>query len=157
MGNNRNGQGHERHMNKEYIMQRAGNITCSEIMLASSGFPISFPHSNGVLNRKSFFLTKHQGNFGSLRPVFLPNLKGSVGLILAKASDMRISILLDSSSRPFIPLPCFIRSRCPTPPLTPSLFFVLRVLPKRSILGVDLSFVGFSTHHVRVMLFILNR
>ncbi len=33
------------------------------------------------------------------------NIKGSVGLILAKASDMRISIPLDLSSRPFIPLP----------------------------------------------------
>jgi hypothetical protein len=32
-------------------------------------------------------------------------------LILAKASAMRISIPLDLSSSPFIPLPCFIRSR----------------------------------------------
>jgi hypothetical protein len=32
-------------------------------------------------------------------------------LILAKASAMRISIPLDLSSRPFIPPPCFIRSR----------------------------------------------
>jgi hypothetical protein len=51
----------------------------------------------------------------------LASLKGSMGLILAKASSMRISIPLDLSSRPFIPLPSFIRSRCPTPLLAPSL------------------------------------
>ena len=51
----------------------------------------------------------------------LANLKGSVGLILAKSSVMRISIPLDLSSRPFIPLPRFIRSRRPIPLLPPSL------------------------------------
>ncbi len=51
------------------------------------------------------------------------NIKGSVGLILAKASTKRISIPLDLSSRPFIPLPCFIRSRRATPLLAPSLVF----------------------------------
>jgi hypothetical protein len=44
-------------------------------------------------------------------------------LILAKASVMRISIPLDLSSRSFIPLPCFIRSRRVTPLLAPSLVF----------------------------------
>jgi hypothetical protein len=44
-------------------------------------------------------------------------------LILAKASDMRISIPLDLSSGSFIPPPCFIRSRRPTTLLTPSLVF----------------------------------
>jgi hypothetical protein len=48
-------------------------------------------------------------------------LKGAVGLIMAKASAMRISIPLDLSSRPCIPLPRFIRSRRPTPLLAPSL------------------------------------
>ena len=51
------------------------------------------------------------------------NIKGSVGLILAKASAMRISIPLDLSSRSFIPLQCFIRSRRPTTLLVPSLVF----------------------------------
>ena len=45
----------------------------------------------------------------------LANLKSSVGLIMAKASDMRISIPIDLSSRPSIRLPRFIRSRRPTP------------------------------------------
>jgi hypothetical protein len=35
------------------------------------------------------------------------NIKGSVGLILTKASVMRISIPLDLSSRSFLPPPCF--------------------------------------------------
>ena len=48
------------------------------------------------------------------------NLKGVVGLIMVKPSVMRISIPLDLSSRSFIPLPCFIRSRLTTPILSPS-------------------------------------
>jgi hypothetical protein len=41
----------------------------------------------------------------------LANIQGSVGLILAKASTMRISIPLDLSSRSFVPLPRLIHSR----------------------------------------------
>jgi hypothetical protein len=46
---------------------------------------------------------------------YLGNLKGSIGLILVKTSAMRILIPFDQSSRPFIPLPRFIRSRRPIP------------------------------------------
>jgi hypothetical protein len=67
----------------------------------------------------AFFFTL----FRSLRAACLTNLKGSVGLILVKASDVRISIPLDLSSRPFIPLPEFIHSRRPTTLLVPSLVF----------------------------------
>ncbi len=49
--------------------------------------------------------------FRLLRATCYANIKGSVGLILAKVSAMRISIPLDLSSRSFIPLPCFMRSR----------------------------------------------
>jgi hypothetical protein len=63
------------------------------------------------------------GHFRFLRADCLPNIQGSVGLILAKASAMRISIPLDLSSRPFIPLPHFIRSRRSTTLLAPSLVF----------------------------------
>ena len=63
------------------------------------------------------------GHFRFLRAACLANIKGSVGLILAKTSAMRISIPLDLSSRPFIPLPCFIHSRRPTTLLVPSLVF----------------------------------
>ncbi len=48
------------------------------------------------------------------------------GLILAKASAMRISIPLDLSSRPFIPLPRFMRSRRTATLLAPSLVFTPR-------------------------------
>ncbi len=61
--------------------------------------------------------------FRFLHTAYFPNIKGSVGLILAKTSAMWISIPLDLSSRPFIPLPCFIRSRRVTPLLVPSLVF----------------------------------
>ena len=61
--------------------------------------------------------------FRFLRAACFTNIKGSVGLILAKASTMWISIPLDLSSRSFIPLPCFMRSRRGTPLLAPSLVF----------------------------------
>ena len=66
-------------------------------------------------------LPEESDQFLFLRATSLTNLKGSVGLILTKPSVMRISIPLDLSSRPFIPLPQFIRSRRPTPLLPPSL------------------------------------
>ncbi len=61
-------------------------------------------------------IPKESGQFRFLHKV-------SVGLILSKTTDMRISIPFDLSSRPFIPLPCFVRSRRPTPLLAPSLVF----------------------------------
>ena len=73
-------------------------------------------------------LPEELDQFRFLRAACLVNIKGSVGLILAKASDMWISIPLDLSSRSFIPLPCFIRSRRSTPLLVPSLVFS----PRRS-------------------------
>ena len=68
-------------------------------------------------------IPEESGHFRFLHVVCLPNIKGSVGLILAKTSVMRISIPLDLSSRPFIPLPRFIRCRRPTTLLPPSLVF----------------------------------
>ena len=70
----------------------------------------------------------------------LVNLKGSVGLILVKASDMRISIPLDLSSRSFIPLSRFIRSLRPTPLLAPSLV----LFPHRS---ASAAHVGFFVYY----------
>jgi hypothetical protein len=68
-------------------------------------------------------IPEESGHFRFLRAACLANIKGSVGLILAKASDMRISIPLDLSSRPFIPPPLLFRSRRSTTLLTPSLVF----------------------------------
>ncbi len=66
-------------------------------------------------------LSEESDQFRFLRATCLPNLKGSFGFIFVKASVMRVSISLDLSSRPFIPLPRFIRSRRPLPISTPSL------------------------------------
>ncbi len=66
-------------------------------------------------------LPEESDQFHFLHSSCFVNLKGVVGLIMAKASAMRISIPLDLFSRPCIPLPCFIRSRRPTPLLSPSL------------------------------------
>ena len=73
-------------------------------------------------------IPEESGHFRFLRATCLVNIKGSVGLILAKTSAMRISIPLDLSSRSFIPLPRFIRPRRPTTLLAPSLVFS----PRRS-------------------------
>ena len=71
-------------------------------------------------------LPEESEQFRFLRAACFANIKGSVGLILAKASAMRISIPLDVSSRSFIPLPRFMRSRRVTPLLAPSLVFYPR-------------------------------
>ena len=71
-------------------------------------------------------LPEESEQFRFLRAVYFANIKGSVGLMLAKALAMRISIPLDLSSRPFIPLPRFMRSRRVTPLLAPSLVFYPR-------------------------------
>jgi hypothetical protein len=68
-------------------------------------------------------IPEESGHFRFLRAACLANIKGSVGLILTKASAMRISIPLDLSSRPFIPPPRLSRSRRSTTLLTPSLVF----------------------------------
>ena len=68
-------------------------------------------------------IPEESGHFRFLRAACLANIKGSVGLILSKTSVMRISIPLYLSSRPFVPPPCFLRSRRSTTLLTPSLVF----------------------------------
>jgi hypothetical protein len=73
-------------------------------------------------------IPEESGQFRFLRRARYANIKGSVGLILAKASVMRISIPLDLSSRPFIPLSRFICRRRPLPLLVSSLVFT----PRRS-------------------------
>ena len=86
-------------------------------------------------------LPEESEQFRFLRATCFANIKGSVGLILAKASTIRISIPLDLSSRSFIPLPCFMRSRRVTPLLAPSLVD----WPKRYMWGLfHRNYIGFS-------------
>jgi hypothetical protein len=82
-----------------------------------------FLHAHREASTLANKLPEESGQFRFLRAARFANFKGSVGLILAKTSVMRISIPLDLSSRPFIPLPRFIHSRRPTPLLAPSLVF----------------------------------
>ena len=90
------------------------------------GFSLSShrnPYIVFVFNSRFNNIPEESGHFRFLRAACLANIKGSVGLILTKASDMRISIPLDLSSRSFIPLPYFIHSKRPTTLLAPSLVF----------------------------------
>ena len=84
-----------------------------------------FLHAHREASALANDIPEESGQFRFLRTACTKktNIKGSVGLILAKSSAMRISIPLDLSSRPFVPPPRFIRSRRPTTLLTPSLVF----------------------------------
>ena len=82
-----------------------------------------FLHDHRETSALTDDIPEESGHFRFLHTACLANIKGSVGLILAKVSTMRISIPLDLSSRSCIPLPCFIRSRRPTTLLVSSLVF----------------------------------
>ena len=87
-----------------------------------------FLHAHREASALDNELPEESDQFRFLRSVCFANIKGSVGLILSKTSAMRISIPLDLSSRSFIPLPRFMRSRRATPLLGPSFVFS----PRRS-------------------------
>jgi hypothetical protein len=78
-------------------------------------------HPDPIASALTNELTEESDQFRFLEASCFANLKGAVGLIMAKVSPMRISIPLDLSSRPCIPLPRFIRSCRPVPFLPPSL------------------------------------
>ena len=82
-----------------------------------------FLHTHREASALANELPEESDQFRFLRAACFANIKGSVGLILAKTSDIRISIPLDLSSRSFIPLPRFMRPRRVTPLLAPSLVF----------------------------------
>ncbi len=110
---------------------------------------VFFYHSSILTVKYRLCLTKYWSNrINFLRVVSYANIKGSVGFILSKVSVMRISMSLDLSSRSFIPLPCFIRSRRPLPLLAPSLVFPPRCSVKRHMRGVYLRVLSdFLTPH----------
>ena len=80
-----------------------------------------FLHAHREASALANELPEESDQFRFLRASCIPNLKGTVGLIMVKTSDMWISIPLDLSSRSSIPLPRFIRSCRPTPFVGPSL------------------------------------
>jgi hypothetical protein len=87
-----------------------------------------FLHSHREASALTNELQEESEQFRFLRAACFANIKVSVGLILANTSAMRISIPFDLSSRPFIPLPRFMRPRRVTPLLAPSLVFAPRRL-----------------------------
>ena len=62
--------------------------------------------------------------FPFLRASHLVNLKGSVGLILTKSSEIRVTSPIDLSEWSFLPLPRFLNSRRVTPLLNQSLVLI---------------------------------
>ena len=83
-----------------------------------------FLHAHREASALANELPEESDQFRFLRASCFANLKGVVGLIMEKASAIRISIPLDLSSRSCVPLPCFSRSSRPTPLLAPSLVFL---------------------------------
>jgi hypothetical protein len=69
-------------------------------------------------------LSEESVQFRFIRAPCLANLKGSIGLMLTKDSVMRVTIPLDLSTRSFIPLTRFIRTRTTTSLLTPSIMLL---------------------------------
>ncbi len=80
-----------------------------------------FLHTNREVSALAGELSEESAQFRFIRAACLANLKGSIGLMSAKASVMRVTIPLDLSTRSFIQLPRFIRTRTTTSLLTPSI------------------------------------
>jgi hypothetical protein len=75
-------------------------------------------------DRPDPIVSEESEQFRFLRASRLANLKGSLGFILAKASAMRVTIPIDLSTRPFIPLPRFFNSHRVPPLLNQSLVLI---------------------------------
>ena len=104
---------------RQLYLDRPNPIAFMPVAVDTSGriyddfLRLLFLHGHREASALDNEIPEESGHFRFLRAASLANIKGSVGLILAKASAMRISIPLDLSSRPFIPLPHLIRSRTP--------------------------------------------
>jgi hypothetical protein len=70
-----------------------------------------FLHAHREASALANEIPEESEQFRFLRAACYTNIKGSVGLIVAKASVMRISVPFDLSSRSLIPLPRFMRSK----------------------------------------------
>ncbi len=107
------------------ILSLGSKLTKTETATASAFIPLSvdttgrlydefirllFLHAHREASTLANELSEESDRFRFLRASCFSDLKGVVGLIMAKASVMWISIPLDLSSRSFILLPRFIRS-----------------------------------------------
>ena len=95
---------------------------CFSCLLES--FQANFLHTHREASILAGELPEESEQFRFLRASRLSNLKGSVGLILVKASAMRVTIPIDLSTSPFIPLPPFLNSRRVSPLLNQSLVLI---------------------------------
>ncbi len=121
-----------RHYRQLYI-NRPNPIAFMPVAVDTSGrvyddfSRLLFLHAHREASVLSNEIPEESEQFRFLRAACYAMIKGSVGLILAKASAMRISIPLDLSSRPFILWsPRFMRSRRAATLLAPSLVFTPR-------------------------------
>ena len=85
----------------------------------------SYTHIEKLVFWRENYLRK----FRFLQATHLANLKGSVGLILGKASVIRFTIPIDLSTWSFIPLPRSFNSRRVPPLLNQSLVLI----PQQSV------------------------
>ena len=72
---------------------------------------LQFLHPNREASVLAGESPEESDQFRFIRTACLDNLKGSIGLMLAKSSTMRVTIPLDLSTRSFIPLQRFIHTR----------------------------------------------
>jgi hypothetical protein len=83
------------------------NVACMPVEVDTGGriyddfSRLLFLHAHREASALVNELPEESDQFLFLRAACVPNIKGSVGLIVVKASSMRISIPLDLSSRPF--------------------------------------------------------
>jgi hypothetical protein len=83
-----------------------------------------FLHANREPSILAGELPEESEQFRFWRTSHLFNLKGSVGLILVKTSVMWVTIPIDLSTCPFIPLPRVLNSRRVPPLLNQSLVLI---------------------------------
>jgi hypothetical protein len=101
--------------NRQLYIDRPDPIAFMPVAVDTSGciyddfLRLLFLHAHREASALANDIPEESGHSRFLRAACLANIKGSVGLILTKPSDMRISIPLDLSSRPFISPPRFLR------------------------------------------------
>ena len=109
------------------LMTAGWHIICRRLPLGRINeefLRLLFLHANREASALYGELPEESAQFRFIRAACLANLKGSIGLMLVKGSVMRVTIPLDLSTRPFIPLPHFIHTRTTTSLLTPSTVFL---------------------------------
>jgi hypothetical protein len=115
---------------RQIYANRTDPIVFLPIVVSTSGrvyeafTRLFFLHAHREASILAGELPQESEQFRFLRSSRLANLKDSVGLILSKASAMRVTIPIDLSTRSFIPLPRFFNSRRVPPLLNQSLVLI---------------------------------